>query len=97
MKTKIINPSVLPEPRGFNHGILVTGGKLLFLSGRDASDVNGNIVAPGNLIEQFEQVLKNLKAVIEEAGGKMENIMKLNVFVLDRNDYIFHNKEMPHW
>lgn len=87
MKREIINPSQLAEPRGFNHGFLVEGGRLLFLAGQDASDTNGAIVAPGDLVGQFEQVLKNLQAVVEEAGGSMQDIVKLNVFVADRTEY----------
>lgn len=87
MEPKIINPSTLPAPRGYNHGLLVSGGKLLFLAGQDASGPDGIIVSPNDLIGQFEQVLSNLKAVVEEAGGTMQNIMKLNIFVRNRNDY----------
>jgi len=94
METKIINPPSLPAPRGFNHGILVTGGRLLFLAGQDASDSDGNIVAPGDLVAQFEQVLKNFKAVVEEAGGTMQNIMKLNVFVKNRDVYVANLKPL---
>jgi enamine deaminase RidA (YjgF/YER057c/UK114 family) len=84
---QIINPPTLPPPKGFNHGILVNGGRLLFLAGQDASDAEGRIVAPGDLVTQFEQVLHNLKAVVEEAGGSMQDIVKLNIFVQSRDDY----------
>lgn len=87
MKRKVINPPQLAEPRGFNHGFLVEGGRLLFLAGQDASDGDGNIVALDDLVVQFEQVLNNLQAVVEEAGGTMQDIVKLNIFVADRNDY----------
>jgi enamine deaminase RidA (YjgF/YER057c/UK114 family) len=88
MNKKIINPPTLAPPKGFNHGILVTGGQLLFLAGQDASDVEGRIVAPGDLVAQLEQVLLNLKAVVEAAGGNMQDIVKLNIFVRDRADYV---------
>jgi len=88
MQRTIINPPTLPAPRGYNHGILVTGGRLLFLAGQDGSDAEGNIVAPGDLVAQFEQVLRNLQAVVEEAGGSMQDIVKLNIFVRDRDDYV---------
>ncbi len=88
MEKRIINPPTLAPPKGFNHGILVTGGQLLFLAGQDASDAEGRIVAPGDLVAQFEQVLLNLKAVVEAAGGTMQDIVKLNVFVRDRADYV---------
>lgn len=88
MEKQLINPSTLAPPRGFNHGVLVSGGKLLFLAGQDAGDADGKIVAPGDLVTQFEQVLRNLKAVVEAAGGTMHDIVKLNIFVKDRADYV---------
>ena len=94
MEKRIINPPTLAPPRGFNHGILVTGGQLLFLAGQDASDVEGRIVAPGDLVAQFEQVLLNLKAVVEAAGGTMPDIVKLNIFVRDRADYVAQLKPL---
>ena len=87
MEKTIINPPTLAPPRGFNHGILTSGGRLLFLAGQDAGDANGPIVAPGDLLAQFEQVLRNLRAVVEAAGGTMQDIVKLNVFVADRDAY----------
>jgi enamine deaminase RidA (YjgF/YER057c/UK114 family) len=88
MEKQLINPATLAPPRGFNHGILVTGGRLLFLAGQDAGDSQGRIVAPEDLVAQFEQVLRNLQAVVEAAGGTMPDIVKLNIFVKDRADYM---------
>ena len=94
MVKRIINPPALPRPRGFNHGILVSGGKLLFLAGQDAGDASGRIVAPGNLVAQLDQVLRNLRAVVHEAGGQMQDIVKLNIYVRDRNAYIAALREL---
>ena len=87
MNKQLINPPHLPPPRGFNHGILTEGGRLLFLAGQDASDGNGRIVSPGDLVAQYEQVLRNLQAVVTEAGGTMQDIVKLTIYVKDRDDY----------
>ena len=94
MGKSIINPASLARPRGFNHGILTTGGRLLFLAGQTASDAEGRIVAPGKLVAQYEQVLRNLQAVVEAAGGKMQDITKINIFVNDCNDYHAHLKPL---
>jgi enamine deaminase RidA (YjgF/YER057c/UK114 family) len=94
MERKIITPQTLAPPRGFSHGILVTGGRLLFLAGQDASGPDGRIVSRGDLIGQFEQVLRNLKAVVEEAGGSMPDIVKLNIFVRDRTAYRANDKQL---
>src|SRR5262249_42868255 len=63
------------------------GGRLLMLAGQDASDVEGAIRNPGDLLAQYEQVIKNLKAVVEAAGGTLEDIIKLNIFVTDCDTY----------
>lgn len=67
---------------------------MLFLAGQTGSDANGNILAPGDLVAQYEQTMRNLQAVVEEAGGTMQHITKLNIFVLDRDDYVAHRKEL---
>ena len=87
MRKEIVNPPELAAPRGFNHGIVTSGGRMLFLSGQDASGADGQIVAPGDLVGQCAQVLQNLQAVVGAAGGAMNDIVKLNVFVADRDAY----------
>lgn len=87
MRKQIVNPPGLAEPRGFNHGILVEGGRLLFLAGQDATGPDGEIVAPGDVVGQFAQVMDNLAAVVERAGGTSEDIVKLNLYVTDREAY----------
>lgn len=94
MERRYLNPPALPAPRGYSHGILVTGGRLLFLGGQDASDAEGRIIGPGDLVAQFQQALHNLQAVVWEAGGTMADIMKLNIFVRDRDDYLAKRKPL---
>jgi enamine deaminase RidA (YjgF/YER057c/UK114 family) len=81
MPKRVVNPDGRAEPRGFNHGLLVDGGELLFIAGQDASGPDGEIVAPGDLVGQFEQVMSNLAAVVEDAGGDSSDMVKLNVYV----------------
>jgi enamine deaminase RidA (YjgF/YER057c/UK114 family) len=87
MEKTIINPPELAKPVGFNHGVLTRGGSVLFLAGQDASGPDGAIVAPGDMVAQAEQVLSNLRAVVAAAGGSMQEIVKLNVYVTDRAAY----------
>ncbi len=94
MPKQVINPAALAPPRGFNHGILASGGRTLFLAGQDASDENGRIVAPGDLLAQYEQVLRNLQAVVVEAGGTMQDIVKLNIFVKSRDEYVAQLRQL---
>ncbi len=87
---RIINPPSLPPPRGYSHGILVRGGDLLFLGGQDGSDAEGRM-AP-DLVGQFRQALANLQAVVEAAGGTLQDVVKLNLFVRDRRAYLENRK-----
>jgi enamine deaminase RidA (YjgF/YER057c/UK114 family) len=88
MERTIINPPGLVAPRGFNHGILTTGGRLLFLAGQDATGADGRIVAAGDLVAQFAQALGNLTTVVEAAGGTAEHVVKLTIYVKSRDDYV---------
>jgi enamine deaminase RidA (YjgF/YER057c/UK114 family) len=90
----IINPSSLAQPKGFSHGILTAGGRTLFLAGQTALDAEGNIVAPGDIVGQYRQVLTNLNMVVEDAGTTMQNIVKITIFVKDRDDYKSHLKPL---
>ena len=91
---QIVNPESLARPVGFNHGILITGGRLLFLAGQTGIDADGKLVAPGDVVGQYRQILSNLQAVVEEAGGKMADIAKMTIFVKDRDSYLAHLKQL---
>lgn len=83
---EVLDPNELVAPRGFNHGLAVEGGQTVYLAGQDATDAEGEIVE-GDIVDQFEQVMENLTAVVKEAGGESSDIVKLNVYVADREEY----------
>ena len=64
---------------------------LIFTSGQVPLDPEtGNIVGT-TIEEQTEQVLKNVKAILEEAGSSMHNVLKATVFIKDMNDFAAMN------
>ncbi|MGH2592636.1 MAG: RidA family protein [Anaerolineae bacterium] len=83
----VVNPESFVKPSGYVNGILIEGGRLLFLAGQTGMDGAGQIAAPGDLVAQFTQALANLRVVIEEAGGAMTDIVKLTLFVTDKATY----------
>ena len=93
-KKELINPPELAKPRGYTHGILTVGGRLLFLGGQDASNAEGRIVAAGDIAGQYEQAVKNLQAVVAAAGGHLTDIVKLNIYATDRALYRAHLREI---
>ncbi|HEV8310249.1 MAG TPA: RidA family protein [Methylomirabilota bacterium] len=86
MPKTIVNPPGLAKPSGFSHGIEASG-RLLFLAGQTAQDPSGRIVAPGDLVGQFRQALLNVRTVLEARGGTLGDLVKLTLYVLDKQDY----------
>jgi enamine deaminase RidA (YjgF/YER057c/UK114 family) len=91
MKMRIINPPSLAEPRGYNNGVLVEGGSLLFVAGQIGWDRLCRIVSD-NFAEQFQQALENVLAVIRAGGGGPTNITRLLIFVTDKEEYLAATK-----
>ena len=84
----IVNPSSLARPRGYSHGIRIEPGRgLLALAGQVAWDRNSRIVSD-DFAEQFEQALANLLAVVDAAGGAPESVVKLTLFVTNKDEYM---------
>jgi enamine deaminase RidA (YjgF/YER057c/UK114 family) len=88
MAKTAVNPSSLMKPIGFSHGFEVRGGRILFLAGQVAFDKAGRVVGRGDIVAQFRQVCENLKAVVEAQGGTLQDVVKLNIYVTDRNIYM---------
>jgi enamine deaminase RidA (YjgF/YER057c/UK114 family) len=67
-----------------------TGGGLVFTAGACPLDVNGEVVAPGNVEAQTEQAVDNLLAALDEAGTTPQSLLKTTVYVAsaDRADLV---------
>lgn len=56
-------------------------GKLVFISGMTARNAKGEVVGIGDIDAQTRQVCENIKAAVEEAGGTMDDICRVDVYV----------------
>ncbi|NPA47888.1 MAG: RidA family protein [Thermococci archaeon] len=74
-----------PKPIG-PYSQAVRAGRFLFISGQIPADREGNLVG-GDVRAQTRQVLENLKAILEAAGGSLENVVKVTVYLKDMNDF----------
>ena len=61
----------------------VRTSELLFVSGQIPLDPKSGEMIDGGIKPQTERVLKNLKAIIEKAGGRMEDVVKTTVYLTD--------------
>ena len=82
---QIVNPRAWPAPRGYSNGIVAQGG-VLFIAGQIAWNQTAQIVS-SDFAAQFLQALDNVIAVVHEAGGRAEDLVKLVAFVTDLNAY----------
>jgi enamine deaminase RidA (YjgF/YER057c/UK114 family) len=89
-----VNPPTLAKPVGYSHGWEAQGGKTLYLAGQVAFDADGQVVGNGDLVAQFRQVCENLNAVLLARGGRLDNIVKLNIYVLSKADYKARAREI---
>lgn len=71
------------EPNGhFSQATTIEAkGKLVFISGMTARRADGSIAGVGDVAEQTRQVCENLKAAVEEAGGTLDDICRVDVYV----------------
>lgn len=94
MTFKIINPTSLGAPRGYSNGLLTqVKGKLLFVSGQIGWNEKQQITSD-DFIEQFDQALGNLLAVVAEAGGTPQDVVRLVIYVTDKNEYRARTQEV---
>ena len=94
MSFTFINPESLGAPRGYSNGVLTdAGGRLLFIAGQVAWNQQQQIVSD-DLVEQFDQALANLIAVVSEARGTPEQIARLIIYVTDKDEYKRRMKEI---
>lgn len=70
--------------------------RTLYLSGQIGLDPNTMQLAEG-IEAQAHQVFKNLIAVIEAAGGKVTDLVKLNIFLTDLGDFALINRIMAQY
>lgn len=83
MPKRAITSDRLPKPSGhFTQAIEApAAGRLLFISGMLAKGVDGEIVGRGDIEAQTRQVCENLKAAVEAAGGTLEDICRVDVYI----------------
>jgi enamine deaminase RidA (YjgF/YER057c/UK114 family) len=83
---EILQPAGWPRPKGYSNGV-VAQGRQVFIAGQIGWDTEGRF-AGGGLAGQVKRALLNILAVLEEAGGKPEHIVRLTWFVTSRDEYL---------
>ncbi len=69
------------------------GGGFVYTAGQVAWDETGEVTAVGDVRAQTVQTLSNVKAVLEEGGAKLDDVLKCNVYLKDMADFQIMNEE----
>lgn len=84
---EVIHPEGWAKSVGYSNAIKVSDGAMLFLAGQIGWDEN-QVFHSEDLAPQFEQALKNILALVREAGGGPEHICRITAFCIDRDEYL---------
>ena len=91
---RALQPPGWPRPRGYANGIAVDGGgTLVFTAGQIGWDADGSFPA-ADLAGQVRTTLANVVAVLREAGGRPEHVVRLTWYVVDRDEYLARTREI---
>ena len=82
----ILQPPGWARPKGFSHGISASG-KLVFIAGQVGMTGQGQWNET-SFAGQFRQALQNILAILAQAKGRPEHIVRLTWFVLDKQEYL---------
>ncbi len=87
MSKTVVLTTKAPAPIGpYSQGI-IANGQLLYTAGQVAIDPASGQLLQGDIEVQTRQVMNNLKAIIEQAGGTMQEVVKTTVFLKDMNEF----------
>ena len=92
MSHQTIHPSGWLPAKGYANGVLTKDGTL-HIGGQIGWDANKKFV-DGGFIEQMKQALRNIAAIVEEAGGQVSDVTRLTWFVTDKEEYLARQAEV---
>lgn len=83
---QILQPPGWRRPKGYSNGI-AADGRLVMTGGLIGWNADEEIVSD-DFVDQFRQVLLNIKAVLAEAGAGPEHLVRLTWYVTDKAEYL---------
>lgn len=89
---EILQPKGWASPQGYANGIAAEG-RLVFIAGQIGWDAEARM-AGKDLVAQVEQALKNIVAVLAEAGGGPEHLTRLTWYITDKAAYVARRRDI---
>ena len=82
---RLIRARGLSEPIS-HYSDAVLAGRTVYVSGQAAVDGQGKLVGAGDVVAQTRQVLENMKLALAAAGATLDDVVKVTVYLADRDD-----------
>jgi 2-iminobutanoate/2-iminopropanoate deaminase len=84
----VVRTEAAPAPfQGAPYSQAISAGGLVFVSGQLALRPGSSEIVGESIQEQTEQVLQNLKAILEAAGSTLDRLVKTTVYLVDLDDF----------
>ena len=88
----VLQPEGWTKPRGYANGVAAKG-RLIFVAGQIGWNAQRVFETTG-FVEQVRRALKNIVAVLAEAGAGPEHVTSMTWFILDKSEYLRNLKEL---
>jgi enamine deaminase RidA (YjgF/YER057c/UK114 family) len=82
---EVRSPKVFKSTAPFSLATRTTGSGLVHISGQVAQGLDGQTVGRGSIEQQTIQVLENMKALVEQAGGTLADVARIVVYLTSRD------------
>ena len=93
MSMEVLLPLGWSPPVGYANGIAVPTGRIVFVAGQVGWDEKQQFHSD-KLVPQFEQALKNVLAVLAQAGGGPNHICRMTAYCIDKPAYLLARPEL---
>ena len=80
-----LNPERLHQTAGYAHVTIVDSGQLAILAGQCPLDRDAQLVGPGDILAQVDQVVANAGEALEAAGTRAENVVRSVIYVVSED------------
>jgi len=91
----VFTPKAAKPPATYSQAVKAAG--LVFVSGTAPTDPVTGAFAGSTIQEQTRQCLKNIQAILEEAGSSLDKIVSVTVVLADEDDFAGMNEEWLRW
>ena len=90
---QVLQPPGWARPKGFSNGIAVRGGTTVYIAGQVGWTAEERFEQK-SFAGQFRQALSNIVAVLAQAGGRPEHLVRLTWYVIDKQEYLAALREV---